>query len=383
MRLNSIASEEFSPALGASCAVASAVRVMHLVDSLAMGGAERVAVNLANLLSRREYCTYLCTTRNDGPLAGLVAPHVKRLRLERTSTWDVAALRLLVAFIKAHQIQILHAHGTALFVARLAGLFCSVPVIWHDHYGRSDLNDRPVWLYRTAVRNIAAIITVNQTLADWSRQRLRVARHRVRYIPNLVDFPDTELPVPSLSGVRDKRIVCVANFRPQKDHPTLLHAMVLIRNQVPTAHLLLIGGSDTASYINDLRRQISELGLTDHVSYLGQRQDVPAILRACDIGVLSSISEGLPLALLEYGAAGLAVVVTNVGQCAEVIGNGTAGILVPPSNPEKLAQALLSLLSSGEYRLTLGREFRKRTQTFYSSGPIIGQISDVYRDVLQ
>lgn len=384
MRLNSIALERSAPVSSASCVSARAIGVMHLVDSLAIGGAERVAVNLANLLSRQQYTTYLCTTRSEGPLAQLVSSHVKRLRLNRTSTYDTSALRLVSAFIKAHEIKILHAHGSALFVAKLAGFFCSVPVIWHDHYGRADLGDRSVWPYRFAVRNISAVIAVNQTLADWSRDRLGVPAQRVRYIPNLVDFPETNSALaPDLCGERGKRIVCVANLRPQKDHATLLRAMAIVKDQVPAAHLLLVGSSPASGQLNNLHRQIAELGLTSHVSYLGPRQDVPAILRACDIGVLSSVSEGLPLSLLEYGAAGLSAVVTNVGQCAEVIDGGAAGVLVPPSNPEQLAEALVSLLGSKRERSVLGMKLQKRIETIYSAGPIIDQISDVYRDVLQ
>jgi glycosyltransferase involved in cell wall biosynthesis len=382
VRVNFRIVEEVSPSVVAGRKASSGIGVMHMVDSLAIGGAERVAVNLANLLGCDQYSTYLCTTRHEGPLAQLVAPHVNRLRLGRKRTLDPSAMRQLVAFIQTHNIRILHAHGTSLFFARMAGLFTSIPVIWHDHYGGCELNDRPLWPYRLAVRGIAAVITVNQSLASWSCQSLWISPDRVRYIPNLIDLPATELPDVDLPGEAGKRIVCVANIRPQKDHITLLRAMALVAKRVPAVHLILVGDSANAKYLNQVHARMSQLGLEGNVCYLGPRQDVPSILRACDVGVLSSISEGLPLALLEYGAAGLPVVVTNVGQCAEVVDNGKAGILIPCSNPEKLAEALLSLLSSTEYRLTLGNRLRRRVHAAYSAGPIVEQISGIYRDVL-
>ena len=116
---------------------------------------------------------------------------------------------------------------------------------------------------------------------------------------------------------------------------------------------------------------------------MGPRRDVEAILRASAIGVLSSISEGLPLALLEYGDAALPAVVTNVGQCAEVVGHGIGGILVPPANPESLSEALSTLLASGSYRNRLGTQFRERVRSRFSAGSIIEQISDIYQIVLQ
>jgi glycosyltransferase involved in cell wall biosynthesis len=361
----------------------SAIGVMHVVDSLAIGGAERVAVNLVNRLSQKRYATYLCTTRADGPLADLVAPHVKRLQLRRKRTLDLASLFSAAAFIKSHDIRILHAHGTSLFFARMAGSLSSVRVIWHDHYGRCELNDRPLWAYRIAVREIGAVITVNQLLANWSRQSLHVPSSRVRYVPNLIDFSETAQPAIKLPGVPDKRIVCVANLRPQKDHATLLRAMALVIKSVPQAHLLLIGGSDSAESLRQVRMQISQLGLNESVSYLGPRRDVAAILRASAIGVLSSISEGLPLALLEYGDAALPAVVTNVGQCAEVVGHGVGGILVPPANPGSLSEALSTLLASDSYRNRLGTQFRERVRSRFSASSILEQISDIYQSVLQ
>src|SRR6202011_1420599 len=98
-----------------------------------------------------------------------------------------------------------------------------------------------------------------------------------------------------LPGDADKRIVCVANLRPQKDHVTLLRAMAIVAKSVPRAHLLLVGASGSGEYLRQVLLQISRLGLDENVSYLGSRRDVPAILRTSAIGVLSSISEGLPL----------------------------------------------------------------------------------------
>src|SRR5438876_11120160 len=84
--------------------------------------------------------------------------------------------------------------------------------------------------------------------------------------------------------------------------------------------------------------------------------------KACDVGVLSSRSEGMPLALLEYGMNGLPSVATRVGQCAEMLDDGRAGLLVPPAAPEPLAKAILALLQSPEQRAELGGRFRQRTQ---------------------
>ena len=357
--------------------------VMHMVDTLRIGGAERVAVNLANLLPQNQYEAYLCTTREEGDLAAFVAPHVKRVSLYRKSTLDPAAVAKMVRIVREKNIKILHAHASALFFARLVSFFPPFPtLIWHDHYGRYAFNDRPVWLYKMATRKMGGVVAVNRPLEDWSKQALGIPANRVWYIPNFVQLDNgQELSAP-LPGTPGARIVCVANIRPQKDHLNLLRAMQLLKVDFPSAHVLLIGSYSDKAFCDSVQEQIVSMGLSDCVTYLGSRHDIPAVLRNSDIGVLSSASEGLPLALLEYGVSSLPAVATAVGQCPEVLNNGAAGVLVPPSDPEALAKALKDLLSSRSDRLRLGTKLKNHVESQYGAAGIIERICEVYRTVL-
>ncbi len=358
------------------------INLMHLTDTLDAGGLERVAVNLANLMPRDQCSTHLCTTRRDGMLDSLVAQDVGRLRLGRRRRFDVGSVRRLQAYIRENQIELLHAHGTSLFIARAVSLLPPYPaVVWHDHYGRYKFDDRPTWLYRLVARGIGGVIAVNEQLAEWSRSRLRIPERRVWYIPNFICETGQVADLPELPGTSGSRIVCVANFRPEKDHPNLLRAMASVIRIVPSAHLLLVGMSNDPAYVSFVKTQVEDLKLGEHVSLLGAQENVPAILRACDLGVLSSASEGLPLSLLEYGMAGLPSIATQVGQCPEVLDDGV-GRLVPPASPDELAGAILSLLRHPEERAALGVRFRERVTKVYSSGPVIRQVSEVYQAVL-
>lgn len=361
------------------------VGVMHVSDTLDTGGAERVAVNLVNLLPRERYCTHLCTTRREGPLADQVANDVRRLRLGRRQRFDTAALRRLAAYIRHNHIQILHAHATSLFIAAAASFFRFRPspaIVWHDHFGRYALEERQAWLYRLAVSRVNGVIAVNRPLAEWSRRRLHMPANRVWYIPNFVCEATPEGTHPDLPGTVGARIACVANLRPQKDHPTLIRALAEVVRQVPNAHLLMVGEASDQEYCDLIRKEISQHRLERHVSMLGQRRDVSAILQACDIAVLSSASEGLPLALMEYGLARLPAVATHVGQCPEVLDDGRAGILVPPAASDQLAEALVSLLHSPDRRRSLGERLHRRVQLLYSPSGIVQQICRVYDTVL-
>lgn len=359
------------------------VGVMHLTDTLEVGGLERVAVNLANALPRERYQLHLCTTRNDGPLANLLADDVGRLALNRRRSLDLPAIWKLVAYLRRHRIHLLHAHGTALFIARIvSALTRNVTVIWHDHYGCYLEHERPVRLYRLATAGIGGVIAVNEPLANWARTKLMMADSHVWYVPNFICSPDAVETIPALPGSKGKRIVCVANLRPQKDHLTLVQAMQIVHRLVPDAHLILVGGGNDQEYIARIQANIRSLNLAETITWLGERHDATAIQRACDIGVLSSASEGLPLALIEYGMAGLPVVATNVGQCGEVLDEGNAGLLVPPAQPKKLAEALLTLLRNPTQADALGERLQARVKASYSADGAIRKICQIYDHVL-
>jgi glycosyltransferase involved in cell wall biosynthesis len=159
--------------------------------------------------------------------------------------------------------------------------------------------------------------------------------------------------------------------------------MALVIQRQPAAHLLVVGAAKDAACLNLVKNEISQLELGANVSLLGERHDVGAILRVCDIGVLSSASEGLPLALIEYGMAGLPAVATEVGQCSDILDYGRAGMLVASGAPEPLAEALLLLLGSPDLGGGLGRRLQTRTQELYSPCAIVEQVCRVYDTVLR
>jgi glycosyltransferase involved in cell wall biosynthesis len=359
------------------------MEIMHVIDTLEAAGAERVAVNIVNSLPRDKFIPHLCTTRTEGRLAVLVEPDVNRLRLQRASRLDFGAIVRLRDYIQSNHIRIVHAHSSALFISRLATIGTNATVLWHAHYGRYALEDHRAYHYRVAASGIGGALTVNKEMAEWCSRRLGMPAKAVWYLPNPVAMDENEVSLASaLPGVKGSRIVCLANLRPEKDHFTLLQAMARVIQQVPSAHLLLAGKTNVdESYKDKVVKTIAELGLENSVSVLGERHDVAAILKACDVGVMSSASEGLPMSLLEYGAAGLPAVATNVGQCAEVLDYSRAGMLVPPASPEALANVMTQLLQSAELRHKMADKFQERVKRVYGAENVAKQICEIYETV--
>jgi glycosyltransferase involved in cell wall biosynthesis len=225
-------------------------------------------------------------------------------------------------------------------------------------------------------------VAVNQALANWSRDRLHVRSERVIYLPNFAgELADVPLEG-ALPGVAGKRIVQVANFRREKDHFTALRAMQRVVAACPGAHLLFVGAPIDQNYFAEVQAEVRKLSLQDHVTPLGQRRDVAAIMKSSDVGLLSSRSEGLPLALLEYSMAQLPTVATHTGQCFDVIGHPRCGRIGQPGDANAMADSLLELLASPELRRRLGQQFRQHVQDHFGSAAAARRIDGIYRKAL-
>jgi glycosyltransferase involved in cell wall biosynthesis len=352
------------------------MKVLQIIDSLEAGGAERMAVNIANVLAKEGHDSHLCVTRKEGLLQKAIVPEVAYL-LKKKGKLGLSAVFKLNNYIRVHQIEVVHAHSTSAYIAVLALVFLKnqPKLIWHDHYGKADqLDPRPYKIWKLISAFFDQIISVNKRLKTWAEKELKCKK--VLYLENFaVKVPMVPLLSP-LGGPAGKRIVCLANLREQKDHLHLLQAFERLAPEYDEWTLHLCGQDFQDAYSKELKRHIQKPALASRVFLLGSRPDVTAVLNACDIGVLSSKSEGLPVALLEYGLCSLPVVVTDVGACKEVVAD--CGLVVPPENPELLAAALKELMSNRDLRDRYAVQFQEHVQQHYGSDRYLKQLLEVY-----
>ncbi len=357
------------------------MKVLQLIDTLNAGGAERVALNYANELSQHLEGSYLCATRQEGPLKNQIKPEVGYLFLQKKSALDLGAVRRLSQYVKANKINLIHAHGTSFLTAVLCKLFVrNLKIVWHDHYGKSEeLENRPVFILKIAAVFFNLIVVVNPLLKNWCETKLKFKK--VIYLTNF-SILDTSIPATTvLPGSDEKRITCLANFRNQKNHLFLLTVFKVLLKDYPAWTLHLVGKNFQDDYFNQLQQFIEASQLQKHVFIYDARDDIHYILSQSRIGVLPSRSEGFPLALLEYGLAGLAVVATNVGECAGILGNPPQGLLIDSGNSEQL-KASLSLLMTDEQTTTrLGKGFKSRVQTQFSAQKAIAKLLVCYSEL--
>ena len=182
-------------------------------------------------------------------------------------------------------------------------------------------------------------------------------------------------------NIDDLLIGHVANFRTPKGHRYLIEAAAKVVAQCHSAKFLLVG-EGTGELREQAKKQIAESGLEDNVHLLGFRKDVPDLLKCFDIFVLSSISEGLPLSVVEAMGAGLPIVATDVGGLPELVDDGKNGFLVPTRDSEKLADALLTLLRDNDLRDKMGKASREIADQKFSIDNMISHYQGLYREIL-
>ena len=364
------------------------LRVLTLVDKPTVtGGAERLAAVVAMKLDPARFESVLCASRRtDEPLLDreLEEAGIPVLTLGRRSRLDLWAWRPLVSRLR-DGVDVVHAHmfgsnvwGTVL--GRLTG----VPVVVaHEHTW--SFQGRPLrrFLDRELVGRWADVFVA---VSEEDRRKMieveGVDPRKIRLIPN-------GIPSPANGSVADVRaelgiepdapvLGVVCELRAQKALEVLFEAAALLLPEFPALKVLVAGDGPERPRLETAARQ---LGAADAVLFLGIRRDVPALLGAVDVAVLSSDYEGSPLSVLEYMAAGKPVVSTRVGGVPELIEDGVQGLLVEPRDPAALAGAVAELLRDPERAERLGAQGRERQRRAYSLDAMVRNVEELYEEL--
>jgi glycosyltransferase involved in cell wall biosynthesis len=220
------------------------------------------------------------------------------------------------------------------------------------------------------------ILSVNSVLESWAKHHLKCPE--VIYLPNFAVQDRDTLPVTHLKGQSGKRVLCLANLRPQKDHQTLINAFRIVHDDYPEWTLHCVGQDFKDRYSKSIYALVEELGLNDHIYFYGSCPDTGHVIQQADIGALSSASEGLPLALLEYGLGSLPVVATNVGDCNSALPKACHDFLVAPAEPQLLAERLKVLMGDAAQRDRLSDLMFQHVTAHFSAVAVTDKLKVLY-----
>jgi glycosyltransferase involved in cell wall biosynthesis len=364
---------------------------LQVLHSLGVGGAEVLAARLARQQRAGYRFAFACL---DG--LGTLG---EELRDEGFPVWVLhrgagvdwrAALRL-ARLLRRERVALVHAHQyTPFFYAAVARwLGRRVPILFTEH-GRH-LPDYPRRKRMLANRFLLGrrdrVVGVGRAVGQALVANEGIPAGRVEVIYNGIDVaafaagPDdrTRLRAPLGLGADDLVLMQVARLDYLKDHATAVRALQHVVARRPTARLLLVGdGPERAKIEEETRGR----GLAGHVCFLGQRGDVARLLPAADLFLLTSISEGIPLTLIEAMSAGLPVVSTRVGGVGEVVLDGRTGLLAAAGDDRTLSEHILRLAASADLRRQLGEQGRRRAADLFSEPQMHAGYLRLYREML-
>jgi len=361
--------------------------VLHLCESSETGGAESMLISLVEGLDKNRYRSLVCLLSDGWLKVELEKRGIDTLVVPQPHSIDFHWLFRVYRLLRDRAIDIMHAHEFATNVyASVLSTVTGIPVIATAH-GKNYYSDK--WRRRAAYRFVArqsVMVAVSNDLKRFLTERIGIPPGSIRVVHNGIDLERYAVGKEG-TAVRDELgigadqpvVGTVGNLFAVKGQTYLLRACKLVAGVFPGFLLLIAGEGEQLAL---LEREASELGIGANVKFLGFRDDVPSLLRAMDVFVLPSLSEGLPLSILEALALQKAVVATNVGGIPEIVQNGVTGFLVPPKDLEALAEKIILLLRDPQKAADIGRAGRAKVEEGFRLGQMVGQYQALYEDQL-
>lgn len=365
--------------------MARRIKVAQLVLSLDLGGLERLVVNYLTAIDRTTFDVTVGCLERRGALAG----EVEKLGIAVTSFDKRDGIKLgliprIGRWLRNERIDVLHTHNAAAHFygaagARLAG----VKTIIHTKHGRDwPDNPRKVFLNRMSALMTTKLVTVSRNGYEVARLVEKVPARKLAVIHNGID---TRMFAPSRNsprhpGLRDippgaAVVGTVARLSPEKDQRTLLEAFAILCERGDDCRLVIAGDGPSR---NELEAFARTLPCAGRILFLGAIDTVAELLGNFAVFALTSLSEGISLALLEAGASGVPAVVTDAGGNAEVVVDGETGFVVPSKSPREIADKIHLLLADPPLRSAAGARARARIEEHFSLAHMTLQYESLY-----
>ncbi len=367
--------------------------IAHIIYRLDVGGLENGLINLINQMPVDKYRhIIICLKGSTRFRERLQRDDVQIIDLQKRDGQDWASFIALYRILKQQQVDIIHTRNLATIEYQIPAFLAGVKNTVHSEHGWDtfdpDGNNKKYQILRRLISPLIKVfIPLSLHLQSYLVNKVGIAEQKIVRICNGVDI-DKFYPAitkelvadcPLAQGDDIINIGTVGRMQGVKDQLTLVRAYILLLTKNPDLHgkvnLLLIGDGP-------LREQALVLlennQLLEHVWLPGARADIAAIMRSLDIFVLPSQAEGISNTILEAMATGLPVVATAVGGNSELVQSGETGLLVPHSEPETLAEALLTLLENKSARLQLGEKGYQRVLANFSIQAMVKKYTDVY-----
>lgn len=373
------------------------LRVLYIVDDLRAAGAQRVVVQDACSFDAARVAAQVVVLSDrpgDTFLSDLTSRDIPVRFVTGRGLRDPVRLARLVRFIRTERPDVIFTHlAYANIIGLLAARLAGRPAIAAMHVLTADQQrwDAPKRILQSIILRLCAqrIVVVARSALEETRRMFHLPAEKLVVLPNVVDIDRLALPDgfdraekrQHLGAAPGETVICtVARLEQSKGQHILLRAAAALAPRFPAVRYLFAG---TGPQQPSLQEQAASAGLANRVSFLGTRRDVPEILAASDLFVLPSLSEVLPLALLEAMALAKPVVATCVGGVPDVVTPGETGWLVPPGAPEALAVAIADALADPQRAAAYGVQARNLMLERCTPAAHVSGLEAIFRDVLR
>lgn len=358
--------------------------ILHIVNSFETGGLERFVLDLIGATANNFRHIVICLDCKGDLYSSLSIADISYLALQPGIQFR--AIFRIAEIVKSENVSLIHTHNwKPQFYGTLAGFMSKVPVV-HTKHGRHDEDLRSRIRNNMFSRLCDNVVAVSK---DAALQCIEVEKVPAKKVLTILNGINTFTFSPGGNSASEKTALgidpgvlvlgIVARLAPVKDHATLLAACQIVRVSGYNFKLLVVGDGP----LNHSLKAIAEsLGILDCIIFTGTRQDIPELMRAMDVFILSSISEGISLTLLEAMACELPVIATAVGGNSEVVIEGETGFLVPAQNPEAMSVKIIQMINNLEQRHQLGKKGRQRAENDFSLSRAAKQYTDLYYAVI-
>lgn len=357
------------------------MRILHLISSNGLYGAERVLLNLAVGMNFNDAKVWIVGIRNShNPHLELINEAKKRNIptgiIESKSKFDSGAVNELAALIKENKIDLIHTHNyKADFIGMAAARKVKVPIVatLHGYIGKGVKLRFYEFVDKLTLRSFDKIVAVDYKQGEILKRRYR----QVTVINNGVQLP---LNTPVKSSVENMAVGTVGRLSEEKGFPYLLQAFAKVKSEFPQIKLVVVGDGPLKVSLKNLT---SSLRLDGFVEFAGFQPDVTRYYQDFNLYVSSSLLEHFPMSILEAMSYGKAIVATNVGGTTDLIKDGETGILIRPASVDDLYVALKKVISNAALRKKLGENAQVFVRENYSIEKMVKSYRQIYEEVLE
>ena len=359
--------------------MAEKVKIVHIINSFELGGAEKLVLNLCRLLPQEQFEIAICSVIGSGPLINdFEKLGIKVLVFKKKTKIGLAVIWQIYKFLKEYKPQIVHTHLFAAdFWGKLAAILARVPVIITTEHS---VNLEEGYLKKKVKLLLsyftAQIIAVSEAVKDHYIQEVKIKANKIKVIHNGVDLQRFAFrgyqPIDLNNTIK---AVVVARLEEVKGHRYLIAAMPQIIQKYPNFTLNVVGGGSLGK---DLSEQAKQLKIEEKVIFWGMQFKPEEILPQMDLFILPSLWEGLGIVLLEAQAVGLPVLSSSIPGTKEVVIDGQTGLLFAIKSPEAISQCVERLLSNPDLAKKLVDNAHQQVQAKFSLEKMAASYIDLY-----